>query len=167
MDMDEVVSPLDPVAVGRYLKERDEKGYMVRVREVCVCGHSVNYHKDLSDGTGRRACKVGQQFCACSEMRAVLRTDNLRLFMHTTSGVGDKHALGKGLVSCLIKGASFEWLESPLTCDSCNELVDAPVPVSFSELNGEIRVMVTQSGKRNFIYCPTCYAEKIKPLRTA
>ena len=127
--VEEVLSPLDPRAYGLYL-ERESKR-RVATREVCICGHSMNYHTEVA---GESGCKPAKVRCACREARAVLRADNLRKFLSATTGDGMDHALAKGILASQKSGDGYEWIESPLLCDRCQEVVELPIPIDASSV---------------------------------
>ena len=52
-----------------------------RSREICTCGHSMNYHKVAKDNSGLTTCSAGNTDCGCIEAKPVLEVDNLRYFM--------------------------------------------------------------------------------------
>ena len=162
MSSDEVLSPFSAGAVEHFMKQRNEDGRKSRVREICACGHSMNFHIDLNDGSGRFTCKPGQQICSCVNRHAVLRADNLRLFMHSTTGIGVDHALGKGIMSCLIKDAGFEWIENPLACDGCQGVMAEPIPIGMDARTGRIRKIA--SGEINLVVCKDCYLNRFSQL---
>lgn len=143
----EPISPLNPLAAQLYV----EKAARKKERTVCSCGHSMNYHETVA---GVTACTPARIACKCKMERPVIRTDNLRLFLKNTTGVGIDHALGKGLVACVAGGVNFEWVESPARCDICMEEMLEPIPVAVNVATGMPTDVSTGVDK---IVCIGCY----------
>jgi hypothetical protein len=158
MGLDEIpISPLSKLALEKY---QDEDALRKKkTREVCVCGHSLNFHT-VVEGAGVTTCNPAKMLCKCSEVRAVVKADNLRLFMYVTSGVGAEHALGKGLVKSVAKGAGFQWINAggELTaepcCDICRGVTAEPLPVAVDVVTGR---PTTGTSSVNKIVCLSCY----------
>ena len=136
------ISPTSPEAQEylREMKERAEK--MGRgSRDVCACGHSMKYHH-TDVASGYVACSPGRIVCGCKETRAVLRTSNLRRFLHKTSepGYGMNHSLSKGVAAALGAGELVEWIHvvetGAVACDSCAG------PTGFVDEKGQSPVFV-------------------------
>lgn len=93
---------------------------------VCVCGHTMSKHNRAENGV--ITCRPSALSCLCKRMHPVLKSDNIRPFMRKTSGHRMEHALMLGIAKCIEIGATFEWLEDPLTCERCKkETVVFPV----------------------------------------
>jgi hypothetical protein len=151
----EVLSPLSAEALEMF-KSRGVK--KIKSRAVCVCGHSVSHHENVvGSGKDNSVCTPGRLLCECTEIREILVTDNLRMFMFATTGVGAEHALGKGILSCLRSGNTFEWVASPLMCDMCNEEAVEPLPVSANHVTQK---PVDYGSTMNKIVCKNCYLTK-------
>ena len=123
-------------------------------RNVCACGHSMNFHKEIG---GRQMCTPAKMYCRCTNPRGVMVVENLRLFLHNTTGFGKKHALGKGILSCKEKGAAWEWADAEPCCDVCGTLTSELAPVSVNNL-GEPR-LVRESGQIDKLLCGECYVK--------
>lgn len=151
---EKILSPFSSEALAQFKAER-EGGRKKRTRQVCACGHSMNYH---SDDYGTMMCKPAQIPCNCKHPRAVLEVENLRLFLHSTTGYGAGHALGKGVLSSLDRGSSIKWVEGSV-CQSCGVEQMELVPVSLNEQ----AVPLTKSGPINVAVCWDCFNEKFLP----
>jgi hypothetical protein len=152
------LSPFSPEALDEFRDERDNR---TKSRSVCVCGHSLSHHYESADGW---MCTPAKSHCACVKARAVLVTDNLRMFMYSTIGIGSQHALGRGILACIDKDVQFEWLEKPLCCDMCGEETMEPIPVSQEPRtmsDGEKKLYpVGKTTKYNNIVCKECYLKQ-------
>jgi hypothetical protein len=155
MEEQTALSPYSAEAIRQFKEER-EGGRKKRVREVCACGHSMNYHTEMVDGS--IMCKPAQIPCNCKNAKPVLEAENLRLFLHSTNGVGNLHALGRGIVSSLTRGVSFRWLNGGL-CQSCGAEESELWPIS---LNDQAKPL-EKSGPINVVVCQGCYVEKFLP----
>lgn len=127
---------------------------VARSRNVCACGHSMNFHKEIG---GRQMCTPAKMHCRCTNPRGVLVAENLRLFLHATSGFGKGHALGKGILACKEKGATWTWVDPEPCCDQCGTLTSELAPVSINTL-GETR-LVRESGQTDKLLCGECYVK--------
>lgn len=146
------ISPLSPEALERYRAGETLKKN--RSREVCVCGHSMNFHTEVGE---RTVCSPAKMRCKCVKGRAILEASNLRMFMYSTSGIGSEHALGKGLTASVAHGASFTWVGGeggPATCDICLEKTLDPIPVAVDTLGGQPSTISTGVDK---VVCEGCY----------
>lgn len=148
----EFLSPFSSEALTRFEAER-EGGRKKRVREVCACGHSMNYHSEMN---GILMCKPAQIPCNCKHPRAVLEVENLRLFLHSTTGYGAEHALGKGILSSRSREASILWVGGEAVCQSCGEVHSELIPVALNDQ----AVPLTKSGPINVVVCQGCFVEK-------
>lgn len=94
---------------------------------VCVCGHPVARHTNVS---GLVYCKPTRMECPCKSVRAVLDAADIRPFLRKTSGQGPLHALGRGLQACVTKEIEVRWLID-MQCDRCKAKGPvSPVPVT-------------------------------------
>jgi hypothetical protein len=127
------IGPGSPGAMEEFLKQREHVKFVARggSREVCVCGHAMGHHSTLPNG--RTACTPGNTRCKCHNPRAVLKVENLRMFMYTTTGVGIEHALGKGMMASLSRKFSYVWIEDPLKCDWCSFPAEDPISISLKD----------------------------------
>jgi hypothetical protein len=107
--------PGSPEAIALY---REGKLKKERNHKVCVCGHSVSYHTQVSN---RSVCSPGKiRSCKCSTVREVAEAQNLRLFMCVTEGSGGDHALGKGFTASDANGKEYTWIGTAgVKCDMC------------------------------------------------
>jgi hypothetical protein len=125
----------------------------IKSREVCVCGHSMNYHTDVP-GRGSVCAPARISSCRCAEGRPILEADNLRLFMYITTGTAEDHALGKGVNASRKRGAGFRFLENPLKCDGCLEVAQGVYPVA---IDPDSQRLSNTSTRINKILCKTCF----------
>jgi len=94
---------------------------------VCVCGHPVARHTQVS---GLTFCKPTRMECPCKSVRTVLESDDVRPFLRKTEGAGALHALGRGIAAAVSKGIKVNWVDK-LVCDRCKaETKLSPVPVT-------------------------------------
>ena len=129
---------------------------VVRSRNVCACGHSMNFHKEIG---GRQMCTPAKMHCRCTSPRAVLVAENLRLFLHATTGYGKKHALGKGMLASREKGAGVVWVESEPSCDHCGTVTAELAPVSVNTTFADRPRVVKESGQIDKLLCEGCYGK--------
>lgn len=139
-----------------------------RTKEICICGHSINYHKEGLDG-GPSVCGPARMSCKCQRLRPVLLADNRRLFLHSTSGSGELHALGKGVLASLAAEAKVEWINGTLPlCDKCEKPAEDPYPISLEPVYGDGVVVGYREGKKsheyNSLLCKDCYETWIDQL---
>lgn len=158
MDMDmETGLPMNPLsreAAEAYMKKISgpQSSRRRKNRQICICGHSVNFHTEIG---GRSVCSPGRMTCRCMTVRAVLESDDIRLFLRNTSGVGAEHALGQGLSACVARGVVFEWIENPPLCDMCTQPTgDGLYPVSVNPHTGQLSDISTGIDK---IVCAACF----------
>ena len=130
------------------------RGKKVKSRNVCACGHSMNYHKELG---GRQKCTPAKTHCRCANPRAVLEAENLRLFTYSTDGYGKGHALGKGMLASRAHGAAVTWLESEPCCDGCGSVTPELSPVSVNLNDLDRPRVVKESGQVDKLLCEECY----------
>lgn len=128
----------------------------VRSRNVCACGHSMNFHKEIG---GRQMCTPAKMHCRCVNPRAVLAVENLRLFLRSTEGYGKKHALGKGILASRNKGAAVEWVSSEPCCDDCGVVTAELAPVSVNTTGSDRVRVVKESGQIDKLLCEECYVK--------
>lgn len=150
------ISPLSAEALEIY--EESNGMRKERTRKVCVCGHSMNFHTEVA---GRTICSPAKiRSCKCRESRPILESKNLRLFMFITSGIGNGHALGKGLTASFKKGVGYLWirkngeLSGYAQCDICLGETADPIPVAIDPLTGSPVEVSTGIDK---IVCLPCY----------
>lgn len=113
-----------------YLDEVDQRPKQKSLsREVCICGHSVNNHKDFGDG--QLICSPAKQFCPCSKLLPVIEVENTKYFLRRTRGYGEKHALTIGLHYLTKHGLWSRMVIEPI-CFRCGatDLTIYPTPIS-------------------------------------
>ena len=101
-------------------------------REVCICGHSVNNHKDFGDG--QLICAPGKQFCPCQRLLPVIEVENTKYFLRRTRGYGEKHALTLGLHHLTKHGFWSRMLIEPI-CFKCKSTSVSIYPTPISRGN--------------------------------
>jgi hypothetical protein len=150
------ISPLSAEALEIY--ETTNGMRKERTRKVCICGHSMNFHTEVG---GRSVCSPGKiRSCKCRESRPILESKNLRLFMFVTGGIGNGHALGKGLTASFKRGVGYLWirkngeLSGYAQCDICLSEINDPIPVAIDPLTGSPVEVSTGIDK---IVCLPCY----------
>lgn len=140
-------------ALAEFIASREKKE---KSRNVCACGHSMNYHKELG---GRHMCTPAKMFCRCANPRAVMTVENLRMFTYGTDGYGKAHALGKGILACRKTGAAWTWVAEEPCCDSCGALTSELSPVSVNINDVERPRVVKESGQVDKLLCEECYGK--------
>lgn len=156
----QIMSPLAPEALQKFVAEKKIRS---TVRGICACGHSMGRHYQSDDGTW--SCSPTRMFCGCRTGRPVLVTDNLRLFLYSTTGSGIDHALGKGILACIEQGVDFRWVDGHVFCDICKQETGEPIPVSLDVLGVDedgrpITRPVNRTSRIDSIVCPSCYSEQ-------
>mgnify|MGYP006863220138 CR=1 FL=1 len=119
-----------------------------RSKQVCICGHAINKHKDL----GRRVyCETGRMVCPCLQEIPVLVVGDTRYFMRKTLGWGSKHALARNLVRCIEKRVEIRWLTDQDKCwnATCTNTPVYPVPLDEN-------VVVDRPAPVNVLLCESC-----------
>lgn len=115
---------------------------------VCICGHPAKTHSGEGESdvqkalhaAGRDQCRYGRMKCPCAEFEPVLDSSNVRSFTFKTTGVGPDHALSRGIMSAVEKGAEVEWTITPVCkWPDCQSAPGSRVTV----------VAVSQYGKRS------------------
>ena len=148
------MNPLSQEAADEYLRKMEVPRSSRRRsnRQICICGHSLNFHTEVGD---RTVCSPGRMTCRCVKVRAVLKADDIRLFLRNTAGVGGDHALGQGLVACVARKVGFSWIESPPLCDMCTRvMVDGVYPVAINPHTGGLSDISTGMDK---LVCASCF----------
>lgn len=147
------------------LGQVEDRAQKVFDNRICICGHPIGRHRVANGNTTEiskkqspsfpktHECKPNATDCRCYQPRAVLKTDDLRLFLRNTKGAGALHALGQGVVNATKKGVKVVWLEDP-KCDKCGE-VGRVLPVSC-DVYGRRK---EENSPRNFLLCATCASE--------
>ena len=113
-----------------YLDEVDKRPKQKPLsRDICICGHSVNNHKDFGDG--QLICTPAKQFCPCERLLPVIEVENTKYFLRRTRGYGEKHALTMGLHHLTKNGFWSRMLIEPICfrCEGTN-LTIYPTPIS-------------------------------------
>ena len=117
-------------------------------RQVCICGHALARHTK-TEVTGY--CNVARAWCSCSEPLPVLEPADLRTFVFSTSGIGKKHALAKGLHALRANGKTARWVIERI-CFRCGaedqRVFPAPLTRDKRIANG--------SGNTNALLCEAC-----------
>ena len=117
-------------------------------RQICICGHAIARHTKAETHT---YCKLGRLWCSCREPIPVLEPDDLRAFVFSTSGIGKKHALAKGLHALRKSGKTARWIIERF-CFRCGREDGTIFP---SPLSREKRI-TNGSGYTNALLCETC-----------
>ena len=118
-------------------------------RLVCICGHAVNKHNEITPG--RIICQTAKILCPCDEPRAVVVVQDTRYFMWVTKGIGAGHALAAGLRRLEARGKWSKLLEPP-KCDGCL-LTDLKIsPVAITQ-RGKVSM---KQQKINVFLCDEC-----------
>jgi hypothetical protein len=119
-----------------------------RNQDICVCGHSIARHYEISQG--QTLCQVAKMFCPCRHMVAVVNVDDTRVFMYDTHGRGSKHALFRGLKRLgQMKKTSRSLI--PNECWACGEVkAIEPVPIT------EMQTISDLAQARNAMLCEEC-----------
>jgi len=162
-ESEEILSPLSPGAKELFL----EKGGMKKkpTRQICSCGHAVDRHAVLADGSGT-TCGIPKTPCGCIEIYPVIEVDNLRFFMYATTGMcyGLDHALSKGLLMSDSNDYGYRWLsgEDPV-CDKCREVTPFPIPIAIDRITGKIASDGSLGNNFNRIMCQGCFIEWTTP----
>jgi hypothetical protein len=117
-------------------------------RQICICGHSLSRHTK-SEVSGY--CNVAKAWCDCSEPMSVLEPEDLRTFVFSTSGVGKKHALAKGLYALRKNGKTARWLIERL-CFRCG----AEGRIVFPTALTRDKRIARGSGHTNALLCESC-----------
>lgn len=130
-------------------------------REVCACGHSMNFHKPLGE---KVYCSPGRGGCLCEEPSPVLEAESTRVFMYVTTGFGSEHALAKGILASIDKGFGFKWIDGDAPkCAKCAGDAVNPYPVAarvVEDPSGSARLVPTAApGVYNKILCASCFSQ--------
>lgn len=117
---------------------------------ICICGHAMSKH---SNTYGPVNCKPTRMQCKCRQMRAVLETNDVRVFLRKTSGQGPMHALGRGLQAAIANGNTVEWI-IPQECDKCHTPGPiSPVPINMTVTGPSV---ASEETGYNALLCKTC-----------
>lgn len=130
----------DVVAVMERERE-DARTGGPRDRRICLCGHPLARHTEVRGAT---ICKPSRMECRCRNMVAALTVSDTRSFLRKTTGVGDEHALVKGLTAAIAAGQEFIWLIETV-CSSCGS--DEVTAVGLRRTGGEAGVTVCHGGE--------------------
>lgn len=130
-------------------------------REICTCGHSMNFHKPVGE---KVYCSPGRGGCKCENPEAVLEAENTRVFMYGTTGLGVDHALAKGILASIDKGFGFKWIAGDAPkCVKCGDDAVNPYPISIrvvKDPEGNDRSVPTAApGIFNKILCASCFSQ--------
>lgn len=121
-----------------------------RDRRICLCGHPMARHTNLS---GMVYCKPTRMECPCKKPRPVLEVSDVRPFLRKTSGAGPLHALGRGLAAAAAKGIEVRWLVE-MKCDRCGKAGPiSPVPVT------QRGIAVNEATGFDALLCADCRTE--------
>jgi len=147
---------IDPWAPDAYEQWQARVKDKKRNGEVCICGHSVKYHKAASTG-GQVFCVPGRTVCECRTPRTALIVSDLRQFMQKTEGTGALHALGKGIATGKRKGVTMTPILT--ACDDCHRETAEGFPVAPAPIDstGRITDVTTQW---NLLLCRDCGAKR-------
>lgn len=138
-------------AVLAEIEDRKERGRRDRDSRICMCGHTVHAHKDVP-GFGWKVCRAGKVICNCREVEPVFHSGDARMFIRSTEGPNEKHALFVGVARGVARGVKGRWLVKP-ACVVCGTSENVG-PVSMDE-NGHVAV---RSGTRNKFLCEDHFA---------
>lgn len=136
--------------IAAFLESRNKPK---KSRDVCACGHSMNFHRELG---GRQTCRPAKIFCRCANPRPVLTAEDLRMFTYATDGYGEKHALGKGIMASGLKGAGTKWVAETPVCDQCGTVTPYLKAVSINLNDLEHPRAVKESGHVDKLLCGEC-----------
>ena len=167
-ETEQILSPLSPGAREVFAKNGGLR--KKRSREICACGHSMNYHKVAKDGSGLTTCSAGNTDCGCIEAKPVLEVDNLRYFMYATTGMcyGLDHALSKGILMSDENDYGYRWLSGEnAVCDKCAEVTPFPIPVAIDRITKKIALDGSIGNNYNRIMCQSCFIEWTTPSSEA
>lgn len=143
----------------REFKEAERESAIGRKKgdgRVCLCGHPFNRHTTIREVT---VCKPSRMSCSCRDQVAALEVQNTRAFLRKTTGVGERHALARGMVAAVEAGDSIAWL-IPVECSQCGAGDVVPVGLRKSTLGGETVARVVVNGEispeATRLLCATC-----------
>jgi hypothetical protein len=137
-------------------------------RRICICGHSVDRHKDPStpwpytpilktaNPDGLFTCQPNAMTCNCKKVIPVLLVSNPKYFLKKTDGHGELHALTRGIRGLAkSENPTIEWLIEP-QCRFCGCLgaENKIVPATFTP-QGQLKVGQGSDGYDAFI-CEKC-----------
>lgn len=110
----------------------ERKGRKPMNREICLCGHSVNNHKDYGDE--KLNCSPAKQFCPCEQLLPVIEVESTKYFLRRTWGYGEKHALAIGLHYLTKNGLWSRMIIDPV-CFKCGNMDCTIYPTPISRMN--------------------------------
>jgi hypothetical protein len=139
---------LDVSAISAHREEIKRREFN---RNVCVCGHAMNKHSQLS---GHTFCHTARMYCPCEDPRPVVEVSDTRYFMTKSRGYGAHHALSTGLSRLHEVGGSSRLLIEP-KCFRCGELANPLIPAGFNR----DRWLIFQPGPYNGMFCQSCILE--------
>ncbi|MCE2767074.1 MAG: hypothetical protein LW628_09200 [Fimbriimonadaceae bacterium] len=137
-------------------------------RRICMCGHSVDRHKDPStypnpipilksnNPNGEFICQPNAMTCSCKKVIPVLEVSNPKYFLKKTEGAGELHALTRGIRGLAkVEGNYMKWLIEPecRRC-GCTGAQDRIVPATFTA-DGQLKKTSGSDGYDAFI-CEKC-----------
>lgn len=118
---------------------------------VCICGHSMGSHHEISGGM--YDCTNGRMWCPCERPTAVIEAENLRDFYFKTSGWGNRHALTLGIQKSIKHGRRVTQLLESI-CWRCKQPCEQLIPTSFSiDL-----AILERPGPINSLLCQDCWS---------
>lgn len=123
-------------------------GIGIPERQICICGHALLRHTK-SEVAGY--CNFGKAWCDCNVPFPVLDPDDLRPFIYSTTGVGKKHALAKGLHTLRKNGKAARWLIERL-CFRCGSESGLVFPTALTR----DKRIASGSGHTNALLCGEC-----------
>ncbi|MFM1786420.1 MAG: hypothetical protein RL228_370 [Actinomycetota bacterium] len=118
-------------------------------KQVCICGHAVNKHSELSQG--RWTCQTANHICPCQGPEPVLVVQDTRYFMKKTEGYGPMHAISYGLMR-LRQEKKWARFIIDLKCDRCKAENCKLYPTALSP---ELRIVRRPSSINKFL-CIEC-----------
>lgn len=134
--------------IEQHLADKNRKEYG---RHICICGHPITMHHDVS---GRTMCSAAQLYCPCINEQPVLEVGDKRCFMFKSEGIGAKHALMKGLYKAKLAKVKTR-LITDRTCFKCSNVSEDLIPAG---LNRDFKVIFMQA-PYNALFCPLCLEE--------
>ena len=138
---------IDPTEVEAHIEA--SKSWMDNPdKAICICGHALTRHTISETSV---YCTVAKAWCSCFEPIAVLVTEDLRPFIYSTTGVGKKHALAKGLYTLRKNEKSARWLIERF-CFRCKAEDQTLFPTALTR----DKRIAKNSGYSNALLCEAC-----------